>query len=102
MNMKKREGLLQKTFFIKIDTRGNELNILKKGIEVRESTNGLLIEFMFTTPYETDFNFYELISFLNKDGFECKGALTIRKRPSKKVSAVDFFFVRSKKNSQTK
>jgi hypothetical protein len=29
-------------------------------------------------------------------GFDCKGALTISKRPSKKISGVDFLFIKKK------
>lgn len=90
-------NLSQYSFFIKIDTQGNELNILRESTATLEKTQGLLVEFMFTTPYNTDFSFYDLIDFLDKQGFKCEGALSIRKRPSKKISAVDFLFVRETK-----
>jgi FkbM family methyltransferase len=83
-------------FFIKIDTQGNELNILKNGISTLKRTEICLIEFMFTNPYQSDFRFYDLISFMEKSEFDCMGALTINKRPSMKVSAVDFLFVKRK------
>lgn len=81
-------------FFLKIDTQGNELHVLRHGSATLALTEMCLIEFMFTTPYRTDFAFYDLVSFMQAHGFECQGALSIKKRPSKKVSAVDFLFVR--------
>lgn len=82
------------SLFIKIDTQGNELNILKHSIRTLKFTKVLLVEFMFLNPYKKDFSFFDLISFLNKHNFICKGALTIFKRPSKKISGVDFLFVK--------
>jgi FkbM family methyltransferase len=81
-------------FFLKIDTQGNELNVLKHGITALKRTEACLVEFMFFSPYEKLFSFYELVEFMEKQGFDCAGALSIQKRPSKKVSAVDFLFVR--------
>jgi FkbM family methyltransferase len=86
-------ALTQDKFFIKIDTQGNELNILKKGIDTLKRTEICLIEFMFTTPYKSDFYFYDLVKFMEENHFDCKGAVSISKRPSKKISAVDFLFV---------
>lgn len=81
-------------FFIKIDTQGNELNILRSAIETLKRTELCLIEFMFTTPYKSDFDFYDLTEFMKTNGFECRGALSIYKRPSMKISGVDFLFVK--------
>lgn len=90
----KTKNLQEETFFIKIDTQGNELNILKKGINTLIQTEVILIEYMFTNPYESDFTFMDLHQFLEENNFECKGALSISRRPSKKISAVDFIFVK--------
>ncbi len=80
--------------FIKIDTQGNELNILKAGTNVLSATNAILVEHMFLTPYKTDYTFFDLVSFLKGLGFECSGALHINRRPNYQVSAVDFLFVK--------
>jgi FkbM family methyltransferase len=89
------DSILQNnSFFIKIDTQGNELSVLKNSLKTLKRTEVILIEFMFLTPYDTDFSFLDLSNFLNENGFDCKGALTIFKRPSKKVSGVDFLFVK--------
>jgi len=82
------------SLFIKIDTQGNELNLLKHSVQTLKITKVLLIEFMFLNPYKNDFSFFDLISFLNMHDFICMGALTIFKRPSKKISGVDFLFVK--------
>lgn len=93
-NYMKTLDMKKHSLFIKIDTQGNELNVLKHSIQTLKYTKVLLIEFMFLNPYKNDFSFFDLISFLNKHDFICKGALTIFKRPSKKISGVDFLFVK--------
>ena len=87
-------NLTNPTFLLKIDTQGNELNVLAHGTEVLRRTEVCFIEYMFVSPYKNNFSFYELVAFMNQQGFDCKGALSIFKRPSKKVSAVDFLFVK--------
>ena len=82
------------SLFIKIDTQGNELNVLKHSVQTLKITKILLVEFMFLNPYKNDFTFFDLISFLNIHDFICMGALTIFKRPSKMISGVDFLFVK--------
>lgn len=89
-------GLKDATFFLKIDTQGNELNVLQHGTEVLARTEICFIEYMFLSPYENNFSFQDLVGFMDVNGFDCQGALSIQKRPSKKVSAVDFLFVRRK------
>lgn len=90
-----KKGLSGKKCFLKLDTQGNELNILKHSTEVLRNTEMILTEYMFFTPYQRTFSFYDLIEFMKQHGFECKGPLSISKRPSHKVSAVDFLFVKS-------
>lgn len=81
-------------YFIKIDTQGNELNVLKNGISTLKNTEVCLIEYMFFSPYESNYDFYDLVHFMKENDFVCLGALTIFKRPSKKISGVDFLFVK--------
>lgn len=83
-------------FVLKIDTQGNELTVLQHGAEVLSRTEICFIEYMFLSPYENNFSFKDLVGFMDSHGFDCQGALSIHKRPSKKVSAVDFLFVRRK------
>lgn len=91
-----RNQLINEKFLIKIDTQGSELNILKHGIKTLKNTEICLIEYMFLSPYQSDYSFYDLLRFMDENAFDCKGALTISKRPSKKISAVDFLFVKRK------
>lgn len=88
------KGLAGKPLFLKLDTQGNELNILQHGTEALQSVEVLLTEFMFLNPYASDFGFPDFIRFMDHHNFYCAGALTIAKRPSRKVSAVDFLFVK--------
>ena len=82
------------SFFLKIDTQGNELNILKEGKKTLSQTGLVLIEHMFIDAYKTNYSFKELINFMSDEGFECKGALSISRRKSGLISAVDFLFVK--------
>ena len=82
------------TIFLKLDTQGNELSILQQGTTTLARTRACLVEFMFCTPYLTDYNFRDLVDFFDDHDFECKGALDINRRESHEVSGVDFLFVR--------
>jgi FkbM family methyltransferase len=91
----KEEGLLGgPELFLKLDTQGNELNILQAGKHALRSTRACLVEFMFCTPYSQDYEFHQLIDFLHEFGLNCRGALNIVRRPSHEVSGVDFLFTR--------
>lgn len=93
-----RNNLAGSKFFLKLDTQGNELNILRYGLKTLEQTEVCLIEFMFFTPYQSDFHFMDLLKFMDDAGFDCKGALSVSKRPSGKVSGVDFLFLKKGKD----
>jgi FkbM family methyltransferase len=84
-----------KSLFLKLDTQGNELNILRGGENALRNTVACLVEFMFCTPYATDYNFRDVIELFFENDFECRGALSVRRRPSHKISAVDFLLVRN-------
>jgi FkbM family methyltransferase len=86
--------LADRWFMIKIDTQGNELEILKHGTKTLARTEACVVEFMFLTPYRMSYNFADLVTFMDGHGFVCQGALTIARRPSQRISAVDFLFVR--------
>ena len=89
------EGLLAgPELFLKLDTQGNELNILQAGTHTLRSTRACLVEFMFCTPYVHDYDFHQLVDFLHEVGLNCRGALNIIRRPSHEVSGVDFLFAR--------
>ncbi len=80
--------------FIKLDTQGSELTILRSGPRAVAQTKVALVEFMFCTPYATDFRFEDLVGFMHSAGLNCAGAVDIRRRQNHRVSGVDFLFVR--------
>ena len=81
--------------FIKIDTQGNELDILRGAVRTLARTEALLLEHIFVSPYKTKYTFADVIAFLDDHSFMCHGALSIQKRPSNKISAVDFLFCKT-------
>lgn len=85
----------KESYLIKIDTQGNELDILKHGLKTLSKTKIVLVEFMFIDAYETGYSFEELVEFFKANNFQCKGAVSISKRPSGLISSVDFLFVKS-------
>ncbi|MGB9689508.1 FkbM family methyltransferase [Thermogutta sp.] len=85
---------LHGSFFLKLDTQGNELRILRGAPDTLMRTEVILTEFMFYSPYRTDYSFRDLVDFLSDHGFECAGALSLTRRPSHEISAVDFLFKR--------
>lgn len=80
--------------FIKLDTQGSELTILRSGPRAVAQTRVALVEFMFCTPYATDYRFEDLVAFMQSAGLNCAGALDIRRRHNHRISGVDFLFVR--------
>lgn len=84
-------------FFLKLDTQGNELAVLRGGVEVLKLCTGVLTEFIFTTPYQGQSSLEDLTAFMARSGFRCAAALEIRRRPSHRISAVDFLFLPSRR-----
>jgi FkbM family methyltransferase len=89
------ESMIKENAFLKIDTQGNELEVLMGGENTLKKVHSIMVEFMFLSPYDTRYSFEELISYLSNLGFECKGPVSVATRPSNQISAVDFLFVRS-------
>lgn len=82
--------------FLKLDTQGNELDILRAGTDSLRRAEACLVEHMFLSPYESTYTFADLIAFMEAQGFACKGPLSISKRPSHEISGVDFYFQRNR------
>jgi FkbM family methyltransferase len=80
---------------MKIDTQGNELAVLEGGAEVLARTQSCLVEHMFASPYQRSYGFEDLLELLSRSGFLCRGALSLSRRGSHEISAVDFLFVRN-------
>lgn len=87
-------GLRTGNLFIKLDTQGNELEILRGGKIALELAVGCLVEHMFYCPYNRSYRFEDLISYMDAHGFECRGALNSRRKVTGEISGVDFIFVR--------
>jgi len=89
-------GVLQpnQNFFLKIDTQGNEFSVLRGAGNSLRACDGVLLEYMFTTPYVGQASFAEMVSAMHALGFRCVGALHILRRPSWRISGVDFLFLR--------
>jgi FkbM family methyltransferase len=80
-------------FFLKLDTQGNELSVLRGGANILGFCDGVLTEYMFTTPYKEQASFEELSGFLQQMGFRCAAVLDIKRKRSHRVSGVDFLFL---------
>jgi FkbM family methyltransferase len=81
---------------LKIDTQGNELNVLRGASATIEKVSCCLIEHMFCTPYTRSYRFEDLVARMADYGFTCEGALSLRRRKTHEVSAVDFLFARAR------
>lgn len=80
--------------FLKIDTQGNELNILKGGLDVLPQIRGCLVEHMFVKAYRTDYSFIDLMNFMMENNFVFVGVPAILKRPTSELSSADFLFIK--------
>lgn len=81
-------------YFLKLDTQGTEVRVLRGAQRTLENTSAVLVEHMFTTPYLKSSKFSELIEYLMEHGFECSAVTHIKHRSTHRVSAVDFLFCR--------
>ncbi|CAN5268465.1 N/A [soil metagenome] len=86
--------LPDENIFLKIDTQGNELNILRGAVNTLKNVKGCLVEQMFVNAYKSDYNFYDLLLFMMQNGFELAGTASISKRQSYELSSADFLFIR--------
>ena len=82
------------TIFLKIDTQGNELDVLKGSEEVFPQIKGCLIEHMFVDAYHTNYSFKDLIDFMTSKGFVLAGVPAIIKRQTAELSSADFLFIK--------
>lgn len=82
------------TVFLKIDTQGNELDILKGSEEVLPQIKGCLVEHMFVDAYHSNYSFKDLIDFMASKGFVLAGVPAIIKRQTAELSSADFLFIK--------
>jgi FkbM family methyltransferase len=90
------EKRLFKPDFIKIDTQGFELEILKGGDKTLASAQFVLLEVSFLDIYVNCPLAADVISYMNNKGFVIYDICTLMKRPlDKTLYQADFLFVRS-------
>ena len=87
-----------KTIFLKIDTQGNELEVIKGGVKAMAAINYCLLEYMFQSPYEKQYPFEEIISVMAANGFSCLGPMHTAYRTTGEVGAVLFLFGRKERS----
>ncbi len=84
--------LNSKTIFLKIDTQGNEMDVIRGGQEMLKNVSYCLLEYMFQSPYETQYSFEELISLMDRNKFKCLGPANVSHRTTGEIGAVLFLF----------
>jgi FkbM family methyltransferase len=84
----------QDAALLKIDTQGNELQVLQGASEVLQRVASCLVEHIFSSPYEQSYHFEDLIQVCWQNGFRCRGALSLSRRTHHRVTAVDFLFIK--------
>lgn len=80
-------------FFLKVDTQGTELQVLKGCSKSLRYCSGILVEYMFLTPYQGQSSFYDMLSFLQGFGFRCCGVLDFTRNDAHRITGVDFLFL---------
>ncbi len=71
----------QKIDLLKIDTQGNELNVLKGAKKLLTKTKFVKLEIMLYDYYEIKFTFSDLDLFLNKFNFKIFNVLEVNQNP---------------------
>jgi FkbM family methyltransferase len=88
--------LAHKKIFLKIDTQGNELDVLRGGANSLGKIRYCLLEYMFHTPYEVQYPFDRIIQQMSDCGFECLGPMHASYRVKGEIGAVLFLFGNTK------
>ena len=91
--------ILDSPHFIKIDTEGSELDILKGASETLKNTLGLVVEIYFTEYHKNQVKFDEIKNFLNSKNFEFIDFINLTKwernnhRHHGQIQAADVLFL---------
>jgi len=80
---------------LKVDTQGNELDVLRGAKSVLKHIASCLVEHMFADPYERDYTFEDVVDFMRDCGYSCAGPLCLCRRSDYRVTKVDFLFVKA-------
>lgn len=82
--------------FLKLDTQGNEIDILKGGSEVLNISTYCLIEYMANSPYERENKLEDLMNLMQNAGFKCLGPVYLKKRRNFEIGAVNYLFIKER------
>lgn len=74
-------GSLERPLVLKIDTEGNELNVLKGAGKLLESTDYVIAEASIVKRFEGSYEFDELVTFMAEKGFKVFSILSIAHSP---------------------
>ena len=77
-------GTLERPLILKIDTEGNELNVLKGASLLLESTDFVIVEASIAKRFENSYEFDELITFMTEKRFKLFSILSIA-HPAKEI-----------------
>jgi hypothetical protein len=80
-------------YVLKIDTEGNELNVLRGACDTLEDTWLVIAEVSVHERFHGSYRFFDLLSFMDRAGFEVGNVLTDPK-PGSMVKFLDIAFVR--------
>lgn len=96
--VKKNSIDLSKTTLLKIDTQGNELDVLKGSKNSLKQIDFIIVEYMFDSPYICETTCNSVFQFLFDSGFYFSGPTMSANRLDGKIGAINFLF--KKKLSQ--
>jgi FkbM family methyltransferase len=90
------KDMMGKIIFLKIDTQGNELDVIKGGRNALKVISYCLLEYMFQTPYKKQYSFEDIVAIMSENGFICRGPMHQSSRTTGEVGAVLFLFINKK------
>ncbi len=80
---------------LKIDTQGNELDVLKGSAEIlTNNVKACLVEHMFLSPYQMNYTFEDVLVYMKSFGFRFAGCVNTTKRSNFVVCDGDFLFIK--------
>ena len=79
---------------LKLDTQGNEIQILGSGALALKRINACIVEYMFWDGYENRGKFHELTDVMRRSGLSCTSIGQPSVRPNGAVAYADLIFTR--------
>lgn len=85
---------LERIDLIKIDTQGNDLNVLKGGINtINKYMPVILTEIIFVPLYKNQANYFEQLEFMDNLGYKIAGIYDVHYHEPGVISYADFLFL---------